>query len=76
MLLHGNVFPSRCLGDVGRIDKNKELVQLVTNLTFSLKLNAVLTPLLEHAERVGENVNWDVEQFVAWFLPKLQQEGI
>ena len=48
----------------------------MTNLTFSLKLNAVLTPLLEHAERVGENVNWDVEQFVAWFLPKLQQEGI
>lgn len=52
----------------GRIDSNKELTQLATNLMFSLKLGSGLPKLLEQVDAAGQNPDWDLNQFVEWFL--------
>lgn len=59
------------ISENGRLDSKKELIQLITNLMFSLKLSTGITQLLEEAEKVGEP-DWDVHQFTAWFLPRVQ----
>lgn len=60
----------------GTIDSTKELTQLVTNLAFSLKLGAGLPKLLETVEAVGTQPNWNVQQFVEWFVTTIRASGI
>jgi len=56
----------------GRLDTNKELTQLVTNLAFVLKMGNGLTDLLVEVEKVGDQLDWDCNQFTTWFLPRAQ----
>jgi len=52
----------------GKIDNNKELTQLVTNLAFTLKIGADLSKLLQKVEGVGEGFCWEYADFVSWYL--------
>jgi len=56
----------------GLIDTDKELLQLVTNLSFKLKLGDHLTKLLEHSEKAGKTLGWNLPTFSRWFLSKVK----
>jgi putative membrane protein len=55
----------------GLIDTDNELMQLVTNLMFTLKLGAHMSMLMESTENVskgGAVLDWNLETFTRWFL--------
>jgi len=54
----------------GIIDTEKELMQLVSNLVFSLEMKLFYPQLLQDVEQVGAVVSFDKHQFSAWFLEK------
>lgn len=59
----------------GRIDDDKELTQLVTNLVFTLKLSAHLMGLMAEVDKVSANgavLGWDLPTFTRWFLRTVQ----
>lgn len=56
----------------GLIDTDKELMQLVSNLAFSLQLQHILPQLLTAVEATGAAVNFTPGQFEEWFFVQVK----
>ena len=59
------------LDDSKTINNREELAQLSTNLVIKLDLNVKLDELQACVDSVGDNIDWDFEEFQEWFDNKI-----